>query len=154
MSELLNAINQSLEGMSETEKFCVYYMLSRHFAEKLKGYTNSKVTELAKSVTNVVNDFDSLVSDISSEYTYPAIFTPEEEGMFSVRFPDLEGGYTCGENKEDAINSAKEVLALSLFGYLDDAECIPAPSQKHEVEYEAGEFVEEITINLKDYLFS
>ena len=33
-----------------------------------------------------------------AKYVYPAIFTPEENGAFSITFPDLEGCYTCGDN--------------------------------------------------------
>lgn len=31
-----------------------------------------------------------------AKYVYPAIFTLEDEGGYSVFFPDLEGCYTCG----------------------------------------------------------
>ena len=40
---------------------------------------------------------------MSSKYVYPAIFTPEENGGYSVLFPDLEGCYTCGDNLEDSL---------------------------------------------------
>ena len=49
-----------------------------------------------------------------AKYVYPAIFTPEENGTYSIVFPDLEGCYTCGDDLEDGI----EVL-LSLREYYD-----------------------------------
>lgn len=32
-----------------------------------------------------------------SKYVYPAIFTPEQDGGYSVYFPDLEGCCCCNE---------------------------------------------------------
>ena len=31
-------------------------------------------------------------------YVYPALFTEEEDGKYSVVFPDLEGCYSCGDD--------------------------------------------------------
>ena len=62
------------------------------------------------------------------KYAYPAIFTPEENGAFSVKFPDLEGCYTCGDTLEDALEMAEDALALTLYGYEIDKRSIPAPS--------------------------
>ena len=52
-----------------------------------------------------------------AKYVYPAIFTPEEDGSYSIVFPDLEGCYTCGDNLEDGIEMAEDALALVLYGY-------------------------------------
>lgn len=62
------------------------------------------------------------------KYAYPAIFTPEENGAFSVNFPDLEGCYTCGDTLEDALEMAEDALALTLYGYEIDKRSIPVPS--------------------------
>lgn len=52
-----------------------------------------------------------------TRYSYPAIFTPEENGAFSIRFPDLESCYTCGDNLTDGIMMAEDVLAFTLYDY-------------------------------------
>ena len=52
-----------------------------------------------------------------AKYAYPAIFTPENDGTFSIIFPDLEGCYTCGDSIEDGIEMAEDALALVLYGY-------------------------------------
>ncbi len=49
-----------------------------------------------------------------AKYVYPAVFTQEEKG-FSVWFPDLEGCYTCGDDLNDAIRMAEDVLAYVLY---------------------------------------
>ena len=35
-----------------------------------------------------------------AKYIYPAVFTKEEDGGYSVVFPDLESCYTCGDTLE------------------------------------------------------
>ena len=51
------------------------------------------------------------------KYMFPAVFTPEEDGKYSINFPDLEGCYTCGDNLEDGIKMASDVLRMVLCGY-------------------------------------
>ena len=41
-----------------------------------------------------------------AKYIYPAIFTPEDEGGYSVVYPDLKGCYTCGDTLEDGLEMA------------------------------------------------
>ena len=55
-----------------------------------------------------------------SNYVYPAIFTSEPDGGYSVYFPDLEGCYTCGDTLADALFMAEDALALILYGYEKD----------------------------------
>ena len=42
-----------------------------------------------------------------SKYAYPAVFTLEEDGTYSIIFPDLEGCYTCGDSLEDGIENGR-----------------------------------------------
>ena len=50
-----------------------------------------------------------------NKYSYPAIFTPEESGAFSINFPDLESCYTCGDSLADGILMAEDVLSFLLY---------------------------------------
>ena len=52
-----------------------------------------------------------------AKYVYPAVLTQEENGMYSVKFPDIEGCYTSGENLADALFMAEDALALMLYAY-------------------------------------
>ncbi|MDR0986439.1 MAG: type II toxin-antitoxin system HicB family antitoxin [Ruminococcus sp.] len=63
----------------------------------------------------------------SNLYRYPAIFTREEDGQFTVEFPDLKCA-TCAETEEKAGVSAKELLEIELLGLIEDGETIPNPS--------------------------
>lgn len=75
------------------------------------------------------------------KYVYPAIFTPEDNGMYSINFPDLEGCYTCGDSLEDGIEMAQDALALVLYGYEKEDRTIPTPSERTKVKLEEGQFV-------------
>lgn len=74
------------------------------------------------------------------KYVYPAIFT-EEEGGYSVLFPDLEGCYTCGDDLKDAYEMAEDVLAFTLYHYESKNIPIPAPSELNALKTKANEFV-------------
>ena len=76
-----------------------------------------------------------------AKYVYPAIFTPESDGSFSINFPDLEGCFTCGDTLEDGLEMARDALALVLYGYEKENREIPAPSTLTSFTIEPNEFV-------------
>ncbi len=47
-------------------------------------------------------------------YLYPAVFTKEDTGGYSVTVPDIFGGVTCGDDYQDAFNMAKDMITLML----------------------------------------
>ena len=73
-------------------------------------------------------------------YFYPAIFTYEEGQEIAVTFPDLDVA-TSGENEQDALLSARELLGCVLFGLEEDGELIPAPTPMPNVILEKNERV-------------
>ena len=85
-----------------------------------------------------------------ARYTYPAVFTPEENG-FSIVFPDLEGCYTCGDNIDDALYMAEDVLALTLCDYEDESKEIPKPSDFKNIALKDGDFINYVTCNTDAY---
>lgn len=60
---------------------------------------------------------------------YPAVFVKEEDGGYSVLFPDFEGGATCGDTLQDALEMAEECLAGLLAAMQEDKEPLPEPSE-------------------------
>ena len=83
------------------------------------------------------------------KYVYPAVFTPEENGQFSVYFPDLESCYTCGDDLVDALYMAEDVLAMTLVSYENNSTPIPTPSKK--LSLEDGEFQNFIVCDTDSY---
>lgn len=75
------------------------------------------------------------------KYVYPAIFTQEPEGNYSISFNDLEGCYTCAETIEEGLEMAEDVLALVLYQYETEQKEIPAPTPLSDITLEKNEFV-------------
>ena len=63
-----------------------------------------------------------------AKYIYPAIFAKDGE-FYTVRFPDLEGCYTQGEDLQDAYEMAEDVLCLMLYDLEEEGESIPPASE-------------------------
>ncbi len=79
-----------------------------------------------------------------AKYTFPAVFT-KEEGAYSVSFPDIEGCYTFGKNKSEAIEMAEDALCLMLYSFEEDKQLIPHPSNVKEIQTDNDSFVMLIT---------
>lgn len=86
-----------------------------------------------------------------TKYSYPAIFTPEENGGYSVTFPDLEGCYTCGDDMTESIMMAEDVLAYTLYSYERDKKEIPFPSVPESLRLSGNEFVNFIACDTMEY---
>ena len=69
----------------------------------------------------------------TERYFYPAVFTYEPGQEIAVDFPDLKCA-TSGENDDDALLSARELLGCVLYGLEEDGELIPAPTPLSEVQ--------------------
>ncbi len=86
-----------------------------------------------------------------TKYAYPAVFTPENDGGFSIKFPDLEGCYTCGDDMVDGLLMAKDVLTLVLYGYEKDGKEIPVPSKETSIALSKGEFINFVACDTLEY---
>lgn len=86
-----------------------------------------------------------------AKYIYPAIFTKEDDGGYSVVFPDLESCYTCGDTLEQAMDMAEDCLALVLYGYETDQKEIPAASSIDSISTSSDEFVTLIKCDTLSY---
>lgn len=86
-----------------------------------------------------------------NKYSYPAIFTPEKNGAFSINFPDLESCYTCGDNLADAILMAEDILSFVLYNYEKEGKEIPVPSRPSSISLEKNEFINYIACDTLSY---
>ena len=68
--------------------------------------------------------------------TYPAIFHKEEEGYW-VEFPEFGGG-TQGEDLEEAMKNARQMLESVLASYLDEGLVLPISSDIQKISVEDG----------------
>ncbi len=86
-----------------------------------------------------------------AKYAYPAVFTKEKEGGYSICFRDLEGCYTCGDSIEEGLEMAEDVLALALYGYETNGKKIPEPSLLSEIALAPNEFVSYVKCDTMEY---
>lgn len=86
-----------------------------------------------------------------AKYAYPAVFTKEKEGGYSIRFRDLEGCYTCADTIEESLEMAEDVLALVLYGYEIEGKAIPSPSALSEIKTAPNEFVNYVKCDTMEY---
>ena len=82
---------------------------------------------------------------------YPAIFTPEDDGGFSVSFPDIEGCFTQGETIEESYEMAFDALGLALSFLEDEKRVIPLPSAPNKISLNENEFVVIIEFDMLEY---
>lgn len=76
----------------------------------------------------------------AERYFYPAIFTYESEQEIAIVFPDLNCA-TSGNNDDDALLSARELLGCILYGLEEDGEEIPPPTPLTQVKTKENERV-------------
>lgn len=86
-----------------------------------------------------------------AKYVYPAIFSPSEDGGFTVSFPDVSGCYTEGDTLAEAIEQAKDALCLMLYDLEEREESIPVPTSINDVVTESGDIVSLVACDTLEY---
>lgn len=66
------------------------------------------------------------------QYAYPCVLTSEDDGGFSLSFPDVPEALTCGEDRAEALALAEDALATALCTYVPCGEDIPQPGATKE----------------------
>lgn len=85
------------------------------------------------------------------KYVYPAIFAPEEEGGYSISFPDLENCFTQADSLEEGIKMASDVLCLMLYDMEENKRSIPKASNIRDVATSGDEFTTLINCDTIEY---
>lgn len=86
-----------------------------------------------------------------SKYIYPAIFTEESGGGYSIAFPDIPGCYTQGEDMNDGMEMADDILCLRLYDMKKNGETIPAPSDIRTLKTEENQFATLVSCDTLEY---
>lgn len=87
-----------------------------------------------------------------AQYVYPAIFTEEENGQYSVRFPDVKNCFTGGDSLPEAMAEAADVLSLMLYDIEQRGGEMPPVSDIRGLALEANEFASMISCDTTAYL--
>ena len=83
------------------------------------------------------------------KYVYPALFTACKEGGYAIRFPDLPGTNSQGDDLYNALEMAEYSLYEWLEYLTDKKMDIPAASRIQEIKPESGQFVSMVKAELK-----
>ena len=84
------------------------------------------------------------------EFVYPAIFQANDDGSYTITYPDLPGCISEGKSLENAMSMAQSALAQWIEYLIDKNQEIPQPSPMQSVLVEANEFVNLIHFDNKD----
>lgn len=85
-----------------------------------------------------------------TEYVYPALFHPNNDGSFTITYPNLPGCISEGKSLGNAMYMAQCALT-QWIGYLaDKKQPIPSASNPQEITASKGEFVNLIRADVKD----
>ncbi len=86
-------------------------------------------------------------------YIYPAVFYLEDDGRYSVVFPDLNDLATYGDNLADAFAMAREACGQYLFASLKEGEALPTPSSLGSIKKDVGAvFVNFVEVDLDEFV--
>lgn len=76
-----------------------------------------------------------------AKYIFPAIFETQEEGGYTVTFPDIPSCITQGETLNESIEMAKDALCLTLYDMERCGEPVPNASNPLDIKPSSGEFL-------------
>ena len=85
------------------------------------------------------------------KYVYPAVFHPEQEGGYSVFFPDIKRGATQGDTIAECIEMAEDFLCLALYHMEEGKFRIPAASNIKEIKSESEDIITLIAVDTETY---
>lgn len=84
------------------------------------------------------------------DYIFPAIFEKNNDGSYTITFPDLPGCISEGKSLSDAINMAEKALSQWIEYLLEEKETIPTPSDINSIIILKNQFVNLIRAEIRD----
>ncbi len=85
-----------------------------------------------------------------AEYVYPAIFHSNEDGSYTITYPDLPGCISEGKSLGNAIYMAQSALTQWIEYLTDKKQSIPLTSSFENIEITQEEFINLIRVDIKD----
>ena len=84
------------------------------------------------------------------EYIYPAIFEKNNDGSFTITYPDLPGCITEGKTLGNALYMAQNALTQWIEFLLEEQERIPSPADIVNLSPSANQFVNLVKADIRD----
>ena len=84
------------------------------------------------------------------EYVFPALFELNDDGSYTISYPDLPGCYSEGKNLANAMYMAQSGLTQWVEYHIDKKLELPKATGINEVKATAPNFVNLIRADIKD----
>ena len=84
------------------------------------------------------------------EYIYPALFQSNDNGSYTISYPDLQGCISEGKNLSNAMDMAQSALTQWIEFLTESKALIPNPTDIKDVNANDNEFASLIRANIKD----
>ena len=85
-----------------------------------------------------------------TEYVYPAVFHSNEDGSYTITYPDLPGCISEGKTLANAMYMAQSALTQWIEYLADKKQEIPQASNMQSIEAEPDEFVNLIRADVRE----
>lgn len=85
-----------------------------------------------------------------AKYIYPAVFHPNDDGSFTITYPDLPGCISEGKSLENAMYMAQDALKQWLEVALEHEMPFSTASEVNAVPHDGAEFVSLICAEIRD----
>ena len=85
-----------------------------------------------------------------TEYIYPAIFHPNNDGSYTITYPDLPGCISEGKTLGNAMHMAQSALTQWIEYLKDKKQEIPSASSVKAIKTGDDEFINLIRADVKD----
>ncbi|MBZ4653946.1 MAG: hypothetical protein JG781_1285 [Peptococcaceae bacterium] len=84
------------------------------------------------------------------DYIYPAIFEHNDDGSYTITFPDLPGCISEGKTLANALEMAQKALTQWIEYLLDENESIPEPSDIKNIILTNNQFANLVRAEIRD----
>ena len=85
-----------------------------------------------------------------ADYVYHAIFHANEDGSYTITYPDIPGCISEGKSLENALYMAQSVLTQRIEYLFEEKEVPPKASSLQDIKPEQNEFVNLVRASVKD----
>ena len=85
-----------------------------------------------------------------AQYVYPAIFHANDDGSYTITYPDLPGCISEGKSLENALYMAQTALHQWMAYLTEEKEEIPPASRFQDVSVGQNEFINLVRAEIKE----
>lgn len=85
-----------------------------------------------------------------AEYVYPAVFHANDDGSYTITYPDIPGCISEGKSLENALYMAQSALTQWMEYLIEKKEAAPTVSPLKEIPVDQSEFVNLVRADIKD----